>query len=110
MARNIKKGDMVEVMTGEDKGTVAKVMRVITSKDMVIVESVNRRYKHVRPSRKYPQGGRIQIERPVHISNVLPVNPKTSKGSRVRFVISRKGEKKRVALDGAEIGIVRKAD
>ncbi|MDD5135518.1 MAG: 50S ribosomal protein L24, partial [Phycisphaerae bacterium] len=95
MAKNIKKGDMVEVITGEDKGTVAKVMRVITSKNKVIVESVNRRYKHVKPSRKYPQGGRIQIERPVHIRNVLPVSPKPSKGTRVKFVTGKKGEKKR---------------
>jgi large subunit ribosomal protein L24 len=110
MARNVKKGDMVEVITGEAKGTVAKVMRVITSRDRVIVESVNRRYKHVKPSRKYPQGGRIQIEQSVHISNVQPVNPKTSKGTRVKFVVGKKGEKKRVATDGTEIGIVRKAE
>jgi large subunit ribosomal protein L24 len=110
MARNVKKGDMVEVIAGEAKGTVAKVMRVITSRDRVIVESVNRRYKHVKPSRKYPQGGRIQIEQSVHISNVQPVNPKTSKGTRVKFVVGKKGEKKRIATDGTEIGIVRKAD
>ena len=110
MARNVKKGDMVEVITGEGKGTVAKVLRVITSRDRVVVESVNRRYKHVKPSRKYPQGGRIQIEQPVHISNVMPVNPKTSKGTRVKFVVGKKGEKKRIAIDGTEIGIVKKAD
>src|SRR3972149_2591413 len=110
MARNVKKGDMVEVITGEGKGAGAKVMRVITSKDRVVVESVNRRYKHVKPSRKHPQGGRIQIEQPVHISNVMPVNPKTSKGTRVKFVVGEKGEKKRIAIDGTEIGIVKKAD
>jgi large subunit ribosomal protein L24 len=110
MARHVKKGDMVEVIAGEDKGTVAKVMYVIPSKDKVVIEGVNRSYKHVRPSRKYPQGGRVQIEQPVHISNVLPVNPKTSKGTRVKFVIGKKGEKKRVGVDGTEIGVVRKAD
>jgi large subunit ribosomal protein L24 len=110
MARHIKKGDMVEVIAGEGKGTVSKVMRVIPSKNRVIVEGVNRRYRHVRPSRKYPQGGRIQVEEPVHISSVLPVNPKTSKGTRVRFVIDKKGEKKRVGIDGTEIGVVRKAE
>jgi large subunit ribosomal protein L24 len=110
MARHVKKGDMVEVITGEDKGTVAKVMYVIPSKNKVAVEGVNRSYKHVKPSRKNPQGGRVQIEQPVHISNVLPVNPKTSKGTRVKFVIGKKGEKKRVGVDGTEIGVVRKAD
>jgi large subunit ribosomal protein L24 len=110
MARHIKKGDMVEVICGEGKGTVSKVMRVIPSKNKVLVEGVNRRYRHVKPSRKYPQGGRIQIEEPLHISNILPVNPKTSKGTRIKFVIGKKGEKKRVGLDGTEIGVVRRAE
>jgi large subunit ribosomal protein L24 len=110
MARHIKKGDMIEVIAGEDKGTVGKVIRVIPSKDRVVVEGVNRCHKHVKPSRKYPQGGRIQVEQSIHISSVLPVNPKTSKGTRVRFAIGKKGEKKRVSTDGTEIGVVRKVD
>jgi large subunit ribosomal protein L24 len=110
MARHIKKGDMVEVICGESKGTVAKVMQVMPSKNKIIVEGVNRRYRHVRPSQKYPQGGRIQVEEPLDISNVLPVNPKTSKGTRVKFVADKKGVKRRVALDGTEIGVVRKAE
>jgi large subunit ribosomal protein L24 len=109
MARHIKKGDMVEVISGAQKGTKGKVMRVITSKERVIVEGVNRRYKHVKPSSKYPQGGRIQMERAIHISNILPLNPKTSEGTRVRFETDKKGIKKRVAVDGSEIGILRKA-
>lgn len=109
MARNIKKGDMVEVIAGASKGTTAKVMSVLVSKDKLIVEGVNRRFKHVKPSRKYPQGGRVQIEEPIHISNVLPINPKSSAGTRVRFVTDSKGVKKRVAVDGSEIGILRKA-
>lgn len=110
MARHIKKGDMVEVIAGEDKGTVAKVMYVMPTKNKVAVEGVNRRYRHVRPSRKHPQGGRVQIEQPVHISNILPVSPKTSKGTRVKFVTDKKGQKRRVGIDGTEIGVVRKAD
>lgn len=110
MAKHVKKGDMVEVITGEHKGTAGRVMRVIPSKNRVVVEGVNRRYKHVRPSRKYPQGGRIQIEQPVHISNVLPINPKTSKGTRVKFATDEKGGKKRLGIDGTEIGVVKKTD
>jgi large subunit ribosomal protein L24 len=110
MARHIKKDDMVEVITGEHKGTVGKVMRVIVSKNRAVVEGVNRHYRHVRPSRKYPQGGRIQIEQPIHLSNILPVNPKTSKGTRVKFAAGKKGEKKRLSIDGTEIGVVKKAD
>ena len=106
MARHVKKGDMVEVVSGEAKGSSGRVLRVIPEKNRIVVEGLNRRYKHVRPSQKHPQGGRIQVEQPIHISNVLPVNTKTSKGTRVRFETDGKGVKKRVGVDGTEIGIV----
>jgi large subunit ribosomal protein L24 len=106
MAAHIKKGDMVQIIAGSHKGATGKVLRVIPDKDQIVIEGHNRKYKHVRPSKRNPQGGRIQIERPMHISNVLPLNPKTSKGSRVRYAVGADGSKKRVALDGTEIGIV----
>ena len=106
MARHIKKGDMIEVIAGEAKGSTGKVLRVDPGKNRVVVEGLNRKYKHVRPSQKHPQGGRIQVERPIHISNVLPVSTKTSKGTRVRFETDSKGVKRRVGVDGTEIGIV----
>jgi len=108
MAAHIKKGDMVEIIAGEHKAATGRVMRVIPDKNQVVIEGHNRKYKHVRPSQKYPQGGRILIEQPIQISNVLPVNPKSSRGTRVRYKIDKKGGKKRVALDGAEIGVVKK--
>jgi large subunit ribosomal protein L24 len=109
MARHVKKGDTVEIKTGVNKGATGKVMRVLPDKDRVLVEGVNLAYKHVRPSQKNPQGGRIRVERPIHISNVQPVSPKSAKGSRVRFESDAKGVKKRVAVDGTEIGVVTKA-
>ena len=109
MARHVKKGDTVEVMAGVNKGATGRVMRVLPDKNRVLVEGVNLAFKHVRPSQKNPQGGRIRVERPIHISNVQPVNPKSSKGSRVRFEKDAKGVKKRVAVDGTEIGVVTKA-
>ncbi len=109
MARHIKKGDMVQVISGDQKGVTGRVIRVMPDKELALVEGVNLVYKHVRPSQKNPQGGRIRIERPIHLSNLLPVHPKTSKGTRVRFVLDSKGVKKRTAADGTEIGIVRKA-
>ncbi len=84
-------------------------MRVMPDKNCVVVQGHNLAKKHVRPSRKNPQGGRINVERPIHISNVLPVNPKSSHGSRGRYQLSADGSKKRLAADGTEIGIVRKA-
>ncbi len=109
MARHIKKGDLVQVISGDQKGVTGRVIRVIPGKNQALVEGINLAYKHVRPSQKNPQGGRIRIERPIHLSNLLPVHPKTNKGTRVHFATDSKGVKKRLALDGTEIGIVRKA-
>lgn len=103
MAMHVKKGDMVEIIAGDHKGSKGKVMKVIPDKDRVIVEGLNLAHKHVRPSQQNPQGGRIRIERPIHISNVLPVSPKTSKGSRVRFEVDKNGKKVRKLVDGGEI-------
>jgi large subunit ribosomal protein L24 len=109
MAVHVKKGDMVEITTGDHKGATGKVLRVIPKDNKVVVQGHNMAKKHVRPSRKNPQGGRINVEQPIHISNVLPVNPKSSKGSRVHYQVNDDGSKKRLAADGTEIGVVRKA-
>ena len=106
MALHVKKGDMVEIVAGDHKGASGRVLRVIPGRNCVVVQGHNLAKKHVRPSRRNPQGGRINVERPIHISNVLPVNPKSSKGSRVRYEQSAKGGKKRLTTDGTEIGVV----
>src|SRR5438128_6552082 len=85
MARHIKSGDQVIVITGSDKGKTGKVLRVLTDKDRVVVEGINRVWKHVRPSQRTPQGGRIQKDAPIHISNVMPLDPSTGKPTRIRF-------------------------
>jgi large subunit ribosomal protein L24 len=108
MALHVKKGDMVEIIAGDEKGATGKVLRVVPKENKVVVQGHNLVKKHVRPSRKNPQGGRINVEQPIHISNVLPVNPKSSRGSRVRYQVDENRSKKRVASDGTEIGIVRK--
>lgn len=105
MGCHVKRGDTVEVIAGDHKGEQGKVLRVIPKKNQVLVEGINMVYRHMRPSRRYPQGGRIQKEAPVHISKVLPVDPKTGKGTRVRFPVERdaKGRvtsRKRVTLKG----------
>lgn len=87
------------IIAGSDKGRTGKVLRVLPDKNRVVVEGVNRVWKHVRPSQRTPQGGRIQKDAPIHISNVQPLNPNTGKGTRVRFE-NRNGEKHRVAIAG----------
>jgi len=109
MALHIKKGDMVEIIAGDHKGATGRVLRVIPEKNKVVIQGRNIVKKHVRPSRRNPHGGRIDVEQPIHISNVLPVNPKSSKGSSVHYQIDKNGSKKRVAADGTEIGVVKRA-
>jgi large subunit ribosomal protein L24 len=106
MARRIKVGDQVMVLAGQDRGKTGRVLRVLIDKDRVVVEGINRHWKHVRPSQRYPQGGRIQKDSPLHMSNVVPVDPTSGKGTRVRFEI-RDGVKHRVAVGtGADLGAV----
>ena len=107
MAMHIKKDDMIQVIAGDHKGTTGKVLRVLRDENKVIVQGINLAKKHVKPSRKSPSGGRINIEQPIHISNVLPVNPKTSRGSKVRYEIGKDGSKQRVAKDGTKISDIR---
>jgi large subunit ribosomal protein L24 len=108
MARHIKTGDTVIVVTGADKGKTGRVLRVLHDKNRVVVEGVNRVWKHVRPSQRNPQGGRIQKDAPIHQSNVMPLDPASGKGTRVRFE-TRDGEKRRIAVrGGTDLGPLRK--
>ncbi len=109
MAAHVKKGDTVQIIAGDHKGATGKVLRVMPSKGKVLVQGHNLAHKHVRPDRRNPQGGRITVEQPISISNVLPVSSKSSKGIRVRFTTDANGGKKRVGVDGQEIGVVKKA-
>jgi large subunit ribosomal protein L24 len=109
MALHIKKDDMVEIIAGDHKGATGKILRVIPKDNKVVVQGHNVAKKHVRPSRKNPHGGRMDVEQPIHISNVLPVSPKSSKGSRVRYQVNDDGSKKRLAADGSEISVVKRA-
>ena len=103
MAQHVKKNDTVEIVAGDHKGATGRVLRVIPQKNMVVVQGHNIAKKHVRPSRKNPQGGRINVEQPIHMSNVLPVNTKSTRGGRVRYKVNKQGRKKRVFADGTEI-------
>lgn len=109
MAMHIKKGDTVQIISGDHKGATGKVLRVIRDENRVIVQGHNMVHKHVRPSRRNPQGGRISVEQPIHISNVLVVSSKSNKGVRVKYRVESDGTKKRVAVDGTEISVVKKA-
>ena len=109
MARHIRKGDTVSVLAGDDKGKTGAVLRVDARRGKVLVQGINRVYRHLRPSRKHPQGGRIQKEMPISLSNVLPVDPKTQQPTRVGFRVEADGSKVRVAkASGQVLGTIRK--
>ncbi len=83
MARHVRKGDLVVVTKGDDRGQQGKVLSVIPKHGRVVVEGVNVCKKHIKPSQENPQGGVIEKEMPIHISNVSPVAD--GKPTRVRF-------------------------
>jgi large subunit ribosomal protein L24 len=96
----IRKDDQVEVITGDDKGTakerkIAKVLRAIPARNKIVVEGVNRVYKHLRPSHKNPQGGRLSKEMPIDVSNVMLYCSKCNRGVRIGCRFTDDGQKQR---------------
>lgn len=83
MKLHIKKGDTVYVNSGEDRGKTGKVLQVFPSKQRAIVEGVNFVKRHTKPTNEHPNGGIIEKEAPVHISNLNPLDPETNKPTRI---------------------------
>ncbi len=77
MKLHVKKGDMVQVIAGDDKGKIAKVLKVYPEKNRAIVEGVNVNKKHTKPNARNTQGGIVEQEAPIHISNLMVVVGKT---------------------------------
>ena len=104
---HVRRDDMVEVLAGEDKGVRARVLRVDLKRHRAIVEGVNRVFKHLRRSNRNPQGGRLEIEAPVELSNLLMVCTKCDRGVRVGFRRDDSGAKHRLCKRcGADLGTV----
>ena len=92
---HIKTNDTVEVITGDDKGQRGKVLKINRTCGRLVVEGVNRVYKHVRRSQKNPQGGRLSKEMPVQVSNVLLLCNKCNKGVKTGARMLKNGTKER---------------
>lgn len=102
---HIRVNDMVVVIAGNDKNSRGKVLSVDAERGKVVVEGINKVYKHVRRSQKNPQGGRLSKEMPIDISNVMLIDPKTNKPTRVGFRYLPDGSKERYAKgSGAGMG------
>src|SRR5437016_10913590 len=97
---HIKKDDIVEVITGDDAGTpkartTGRVLRVLPEKNKVLVEGINRVYRHLKPNRRNAQGGRLSKEMPVSVSNVLLFCTACRKGVRIGKRYNTEGRKER---------------
>src|SRR5690606_41559831 len=98
----IRKGDLVQVIAGETKGTQGKVLEVIVDKNRAIVEGANLVSKHTKPNAANPNGGIIKKEAPIHISNLALIDPKAGKPTRVGRQKNSDGKLVRVAKKSGE--------
>ncbi len=99
---HIKKGDTVTVISGNNKGQKGRVLEVIRKTDRAIVEGVNMIKKHTKPNAAMPQGGIVVREAPVHISNLMLVEPKTGKPTRVGRKLNDEGKLVRISKKSGE--------
>ena len=102
MAARLRTGDLVVVISGKDKGKQGKIARILADDDKVVVEGINLVKRHTKPSPRNPQGGIVEREQAIFACKVLPVDPKTGKGTRVRFKSDPKGNKIRVAVKSGD--------
>lgn len=103
MGLRIKKGDTAVVLTGKNKGKSGRVLSVIPAKEALIIEGVNMVKRHMKPSKKYAQGGIIEKEAPVRLSNVMLLCPKCSKPTRIGNTIPGDGKKLRICKKCKEV-------
>ena len=94
----IVKGDRVKVIRGNHRDAEGNVLRTVPGKDQVVVEGVNMRKRHERPTQDNPEGGIITFEAPIHISNVMLVDPTSGDASRTRLRVEADGTKERIAV------------
>ena len=100
----IRKGDLVKVIAGNSKGTQGKVLEVITDKNRAVVEGANMVSKHTKPNAATPNGGIVKQEAAIHISNLMLVDPKSGKPTRVGRAKGKDGKLVRIAkVSGEEI-------
>ena len=98
----IRKGDLVQIVAGDSKGKQGKVIEVLLQKDRVVVEGANMVSKHTKPNAATPNGGIIKKEAALHISNVMLVDTKSGKPTRVGKIKNSEGKSVRVSKKSGE--------
>ena len=94
----IAKGDRVRVIRGNHRDAEGTVLRMLRNDDRVVVQGVNMRKRHSRPTQANPEGGIITSEAPIHISNVMLIEPASGEASRIRIRVEPDGLKERIAV------------
>jgi large subunit ribosomal protein L24 len=102
MAR-IRKDDQVVVIAGKDKGARGRVLTILRDTERVVIEGVNRVKRHTKPTPKNPSGGIIEKEAAIHLSNVMLLDAKTDKPTRVRAGTDKNGKKVRVSVKSGAV-------
>ena len=98
---HVKKGDKVKVISGKDRGKQGTILEAYPKLDRVLVEGINMIKKHAKPSQDNPQGGILNQEAAIHVSNVMPIDPKSGEPTRVGYE-ERDGKKVRIAKKSGE--------
>ena len=101
----IAKGDKVVVISGNNRGKTGEVLKVVPDKSRVIVKGLNMVKRHTRPTQKNPQGGILEKEAPIHVSNVMLFDGKAGRGTRIRSrkLEDEKGSKVRISVKSGEV-------
>lgn len=100
---HVKKDDTVIVITGKDKGKKGRILEAYPRENRVLVEGVNMVKKHAKPSQTNPQGGILTQEAAIHVSNVMLIDPKSGKPTRVGYKVLENGKKVRIAKKSGEV-------
>lgn len=100
---HVVKNDTVKILTGKYSGKTGKVLKVFPDQNRLIVEGVNIIKKHTKPSQKSPQGGIIEKESTIHVSNVMVIDPKTNEPTRVGYKFLEDGTKVRISKKSGEM-------
>ena len=99
----IKKNDQVKIIAGKDKGKTGKVLKVMKEENCAIVEHINLVKKAQRKTNENQQGGFVEIEKPIHLSNIMLIDKKTNKPTRYGIKVLKDGKKARVSRRSGEV-------
>jgi len=101
--QRVRKGDLVVVIAGKEKGKRGRVLKILTKKGRVVVERLMLIKRHIKPSQKNPQGGIVEKEGTIHLSNVMPIDVGSDKPTRVRTSPGGEGGRRRLGKSGMTI-------